>query len=77
MAVDITGLETALSPYGTVEACMVNNSTCFIVVVSGVTTDMATLKSICDSYLLIDYPYEEVMTLVDGVFKTEYDNIPT
>ena len=73
MAVDRTAFVAALEVYGTVEFCDVNNPNCFVVVVSNVTADLITMKSICDTYLLADYPYEDVMTLVDGLFKTEYD----
>lgn len=62
-----------LTQYGTVVFCDVNNDKSYIVVVSDVTTDLTTMKSICDTYLLTDYPYEKVMTLVDGTFKTEYN----
>ena len=75
MAVDRTAFVAALEVYGTVEFCDVNNPNCYVVVVSNVTADLITMKSICDNYLLADYPNEEVMTLVDGLFKTEYDII--
>ena len=62
-----------LTLHGTVVFCDANNVKSYVVVVSDVTADIATMKQICDTHLLTDYPYENTMTLVDGLFKTEYD----
>lgn len=76
MAIDLTALRNSLSSYGNIDFCDINNPNCFVVAMSNVTANESALISIVESYILADYPYLEVVSLIDGVFKCEYDNQP-
>jgi hypothetical protein len=75
MVIDIISLEIQLSQYGQIVFCGENNPTCFVVALIDVTTDINTLLTIIDNYILSDYPNKEVYTLVDNVFKCQYNII--
>lgn len=71
--IDRDNLIIELQQWGIVEFCDVNNEDSWIVVMTDVTTDLEIIKSITDNFLLNDYPFQETMTLIDGVLKTEYN----
>jgi len=72
MAVDTQTLISELQNYGTVDFCGVNNSKSYVVVLQNVITDEITIKNIIENYILTDYPIQDVMSLVNGVFKCQY-----
>ena len=72
MAVDTQTLISELENYATINFCGVNNPRSYVVVLQNVITDEITIKNIIENYILTDYPSQDVMSLVDGVFKCQY-----
>jgi hypothetical protein len=69
--VDIVNLTNDLSTCGNVDIIGLNNQESYIVVMSGVTSDLQSINSIQDSYLSVDFPNIVSETLVEGVYKLE------
>ena len=42
------------------------------IVLQNVITDEITVKNIIENYILIDYPNQDTISLIDGVFKCQY-----
>jgi hypothetical protein len=72
MAVDTQNLEIELNNYGNVIACNENNIKSFIVVVENVITDVTTIKTIIDGYVLNDFQILKDIRLSDGKLKCLY-----
>lgn len=72
MAVDTQNLEIELNNYGNVIACYENNIKSFIVVVENLITDVTTIKTIIDGYVLNDFQILKDIRLSDGKLKCLY-----
>jgi len=72
MAVDTQNLEIELNNYGNVIVCDENNIKSFIVVVENVITDVTTIKTIIDGYVLNDFQILKDIRLSDGKLKCLY-----
>ena len=72
MAIDNQTLENELNNYGNVIICGENNSRSYIVAIENVITDVTTLKTIIDGYVLSDFQILKDVRLSDGVFKCLY-----
>lgn len=72
MTIDNQTLENELNNYGSVVICGENNVKSYIVVIENVITDVTTLKSIIDGYVLNDFQILKDIRLSDGVFKCLY-----
>ena len=72
MAIDNQTLENELNNYGNVIICGENNVKSYIVVIENVITDVTTLKTIIDGYVLNDFQILKDIRLSDGVFKCLY-----
>jgi len=73
MAVDTQALRTALEPHGTVVFCDDHQGLYYLIVMENWDSDEATFDAIADPYVLPDYPNQDIITLVDGVLKTQYN----
>jgi hypothetical protein len=74
MAIDNQALENDLNNYGNVIVCRENNIKSYIIVMENVITDVTTLKSLIDNYLILEYPTIKDITLIDSTFKCLYVN---
>lgn len=72
MSIDNQALENELNNYGSVVICGENNVKSYIVVIENVITDVTTLKTIIDGYVLNDFQILKDIRLSDGVFKCLY-----
>lgn len=72
MAIDNQSLENELNNYGSVIICGENNIKSYIVAIENVITDVTTLKTIIDGYVLNDFQILKDIRLSDGVFKCLY-----
>jgi len=72
MGIDNQTLENELNNYGSVVICGENNVKSYIVVIENVITDVTTLKTIIDGYVLNDFQILKDIRLSDGVFKCLY-----
>jgi len=72
MTIDNQTLEYELNNYGNVIICGENNVKSYIVVIENVITDVTTLKTIIDGYVLNDFQILKDIRLSDGVFKCLY-----
>jgi hypothetical protein len=72
MTIDNQTLENELNNYGSVVICGENNVKSYIVVIENVITDVTTLKTIIDGYVLNDFQILKDIRLSDGVFKCLY-----
>ena len=72
MRIDNQTLENELNNYGSVVICGENNVKSYIVVIENVITDVTTLKTIIDGYVLNDFQILKDIRLSDGVFKCLY-----
>jgi len=72
MAVDTQNLEIELNNYGNVIVCDENNIKSFIVVVENLITDVTTIKTIIDGYVLNDFQILKDIRLSDGKLKCLY-----
>lgn len=72
MAIDNQSLENELNNYGSVIICGENNVKSYIVAIENVITDVTTLKTIIDGYVLSDFQILKDVRLSDGVFKCLY-----
>lgn len=72
MAVDTQNLEIELNNYGNVIFCNENNIKSFIIVVENLITDVTTIKTIIDRYLLNDFQILKDIRLSDGKLKCLY-----
>ena len=72
MAVDTQNLEIELNNYGNVILCDENNIKSFIVVVENLITDVTTIKTIIDGYVLNDFQILKDIRLSDGKLKCLY-----
>ena len=72
MGIDNQTLENELNNYGSVVICGDNNVKSYIVVIENVITDVTTLKTIIDGYVLNDFQILKDIRLSDGVFKCLY-----
>ena len=72
MAVDTQNLEIELNNYGNVIFCNENNIKSFIVVVENLITDVTTIKTIIDGYVLNDFQILKDIRLSDGKLKCLY-----
>lgn len=72
MAVETQTLISELQNYGVVDFCGVNNPKSYVVVLQNVITDEITIKNIIENYIMIDYPNQDTISLIDGVFKCQY-----
>lgn len=73
MAVDRTALIAALEPHGTVVFCDDHQGLYYLIVVENWDSDIPTFDVIADPFVLPDYPDQGIITLVDGVIKTQYN----
>ena len=73
MAVDTAALIAALEPHGTVVFCDDQQGLYYLIVMDNWDSDISTFDSIADPYVLPDYPNQDIITLVDGVLKTQYN----
>ena len=67
--IDTVGLVNALAPYGEIDLIGYNNANNYLVVMSNVTTDIATLNTITTNYLGVYFPTIVSETLSIGVYK--------
>ena len=72
MTIDNQALENELNNYGTVIICGENNIKSYIVAIENVITDVTTLKTIIDGYILKDFQILKDIRLSDGIFKCLY-----
>jgi hypothetical protein len=72
MAVDKINLEIELNNYGNVVVCDENNIKSFIVVVENIITDVTTIKTIIDGYVVNDFQVLKDIRLSDGKLKCLY-----
>lgn len=73
MAVDRAALVAALETHGTVVFCDDQQGIYYLIVMENWDSDIPTFDSIADPFVLPDYPNQDVITLVDGVVKTQYN----
>lgn len=73
MAVDRTALIAALEPHGTVVFCDDNQGLYYLIVMENWDSDVPTFDSIADPFVLPDYPNQTIITLVEGLLKTQYN----
>lgn len=71
--VDRQALITDLEQHGTIVYCDSHMDIYYLIVVDNWNSDIATFDSIADHYVLDDYPFQSVITFVDGVIKTQYN----
>ena len=72
--VDRQALIDELSQYGIVNYCDSHLDIYYLIVVDNWLSDIVTFDAIADKYVLTDYPYQTVITFVDGTIKTQYNN---
>lgn len=72
--VDTAALRTALEPHGTVVFCDNHQGLYYLIVMENWDSDIATFDAIADPYVLPTYPNQDVITLVGGVIKTQYNS---
>jgi hypothetical protein len=77
MAVDRAALVQELETHGTVVFCDDHMGLYYLIVMENWDSDIATFDAIADPYVLPDYPDQDVITLVDGVIKTQYNAATT
>ena len=73
MAVDTQALRTALEPHGTIVFCDNHLDMYYLIVMENWDSDIPTFDAIADPYVLPDFPNQDIITLVDGVLKTQYN----
>ena len=73
MAVDRAALVAALETHGTVVFCDNYQDLYYLIVMNDWDSDIPTFDSIADPFVLPDYPDQGIITLVDGVIKTQYN----
>ena len=73
MAVDTAALVAALEPHGTVVFCDDYQGLYYLIVMENWDSDIATFDGIADPFVLPDYPNQDIITLVDGTLKTQYN----
>ena len=73
MAVDRTALIAALEPHGTVVFCDDNQGLYYLIVMENWDSDVPTFDSIADPFVLPNYPNQTIITLVEGLLKTQYN----
>ena len=71
--VDTPALIQALEPHGTVVFCDDHQGLYYLIVMENWDSDIATFDSIADPFVLPYYPNQEIISLVDGVIKTQYN----
>jgi len=71
--VDRQALMDALEQHGTVVFCDDYQGLYYLIVMDNWDSDIPTFDSIADPFVLPDYPDQGIITLVDGVIKTQYN----
>ena len=71
--VDTPALIQALEPHGTVVFCDDQQGLYYLIVMENWDSDIPTFDSIADQFVLPYYPNQEIISLVDGVIKTQYN----
>jgi len=74
MAVDRTALISELSQHGTVVFCDNNSTLYYLIVVTGWNLDINSLYEITDNYLSADFPFDDIITLNNGLLKAQFSN---
>ena len=72
--VDRQALIEELEQHGNVVFCDQNNELCYLVVMSDWNSDEATFEAIANIYIVPDFPEMSVLTLVDGVLKSQFNS---
>lgn len=75
MAVDRQALVNELEQHGTVVFCDDHQGLYYLIVVENWDSDIPTFNGIANPFVLPDYPDQEIITLVDGVIKTQYNPV--
>ena len=73
MAIDRTALIQALEQHGTVVFCDNHLDMYYLIVMNNWDLDIVGFNAIADSYILPEYPEQVVISLVDGILKTQYN----
>lgn len=73
--VDRQALMDALEQHGNVVFCDDYQGHYYLIVMSDWDSDIETFDSIADPFVLPDYPDQQIITLVDGVIKTQYNPV--
>jgi len=73
MAVDRQALVNELEQHGTVVFCDSHLDMYYLIVMENWDTDIPTFDSIADKYVLQDFPNQGIITLENGVLKTQYN----
>lgn len=71
--VDRQALIEELEQHGNVVFCDQNNERTYLVVMSDWNSDEATFEAIANIYIVPDFPEMSVLTLVDGVLKSQFN----
>lgn len=72
--VDRQALIEELEQHGNVVFCDQNNDFSYLVVMSDWNSDEATFEAIANIYIVPDFPEMSVLTLVDGVLKSQFNS---
>lgn len=73
MAVDRQALVNELEQHGVVVFCDNHLDVYYLIVMENWDSDIPTFDAIADKYVLQDFPNQGIITLENGVLKTQYN----